>query len=240
MMMIDIPQRLQKALVSIIMVVALPLTFYILLVEPLVPGLPLIDGDDVSASLGNRIIILIAISVYQVRFMITTNIFKSKTPLFQLAQLTRFPYTFDFLFCLGAFLVFPISMASFGNYLNREIELVDLGFLLIFFAGSILSFTSELQRFVWKRDPANKDKLFTGGLFRYSMHINYFGEALTIPSYFYLVFASAILSALLFVMQILEFVTVQIPIQDRYLKEKYRQNFERYSKRTNKLIPFVY
>jgi hypothetical protein len=35
---------------------------------------------------------------------------------------------------------------------------------------------SELQRYRWKRQPQNAGRLYTGGLFAYARHINYFGD----------------------------------------------------------------
>ena len=41
--------------------------------------------------------------------------------------------------------------------------------------GLFLEAHSEIQRALWKKDPANKGKVYEGGLFSLSRHINYFG-----------------------------------------------------------------
>ena len=41
--------------------------------------------------------------------------------------------------------------------------------------GLFLEMFSEIQRAVWKKDPQNKGKVYEGGLFGLSRHINYFG-----------------------------------------------------------------
>ena len=48
----------------------------------------------------------------------------------------------------------------------------------LFLLGSCLETGSELQRKAFKADPANKGKLYYGGLFALAQHINYTGEVL--------------------------------------------------------------
>jgi len=45
----------------------------------------------------------------------------------------------------------------------------------MYVVGLFVEWYSEVQRAVWKRDPANKGKVYEGGLFGLSRHINYFG-----------------------------------------------------------------
>jgi hypothetical protein len=52
-------------------------------------------------------------------------------------------------------------------------------FWLIFISpvlGSALNTGAERQRYRWKRRPENAGHLYTGGLFAYARHINYFGD----------------------------------------------------------------
>jgi steroid 5-alpha reductase family enzyme len=223
--------RLQKLSISIFMILTIVLAYWILFEGRLV--------SDFSAA-GSKIFLFIAIVIYQARFLITINLFKSKTPLFQLVQNKKFPYVLDFICCFGAFILFPLIMASFGRYYNNSLEIVDFIFLILFLVGTMLAFISELQRFFWKKKPENQGKLYTEGLLKYSMHMNYFGETLVIPSYFYLAFGSILLSSVLILLQVLDFLLVQIPPQDKYLKEKYGDSFNSYASRTKKLIPFIY
>ena len=48
----------------------------------------------------------------------------------------------------------------------------------LFASGLFIETFSEIQRALWKRDPANKGKVYDQGLFGLSRHINYFGYTL--------------------------------------------------------------
>ena len=55
--------------------------------------------------------------------------------------------------------------------------------LILYLGGSILNTGTELQRKRWKEDPSNQGRLYTQGLFRHAMHINYFGDELLFTGY---------------------------------------------------------
>lgn len=48
----------------------------------------------------------------------------------------------------------------------------------IFAAGILIETLSEVQRKAFKDDPKNQGKIYSGGLFQYARHINYFGYML--------------------------------------------------------------
>jgi steroid 5-alpha reductase family enzyme len=48
--------------------------------------------------------------------------------------------------------------------------------ILLFLTGSFLNTASEYFRFSWKQKKENTGHLYTGGLFKYARHINYFGD----------------------------------------------------------------
>ena len=48
----------------------------------------------------------------------------------------------------------------------------------LYTVGLFIEWFSEVQRHVYKKDARNKGKVYTGGLFSLSRHINYFGYAL--------------------------------------------------------------
>lgn len=48
----------------------------------------------------------------------------------------------------------------------------------LFATGIFVEAFSEVQRAVWKKDPANKGKVYDQGLFGLSRHVNYFGYTL--------------------------------------------------------------
>ncbi|AKI00001.1 Protein of unknown function (DUF1295) [Hoeflea sp. IMCC20628] len=110
--------------------------------------------------------------------------------------------------------------------------------LALVLLGSGLNTASEFQRWKWKKQPAAKGHCYTEGLFGYSMHINYFGDAILFTGW-------AILAASIFAWAIPIFVTAgfvlfHIPALDKYLAARYGAEFERYAASTAKFIPFIY
>ncbi|MEZ5428090.1 MAG: DUF1295 domain-containing protein [Pyrinomonadaceae bacterium] len=115
--------------------------------------------------------------------------------------------------------------------------LAGVGIFLYLF-GSYLNTGSEYLRKTWKEKPENKGRLYTEGLFRHSMHINYFGDVVLFTG-FALITRSPyafIIPALMFLL----FNFVNIPMLDKYLAEKYGAEFDEYSRKTKKFVPFVY
>ena len=96
----------------------------------------------------------------------------------------------------------------------------------------------NLQRKNWKTLPENQGQCYTGGLFKYSMHINYFGDSVSFTGWAVLTANGWALAmpALMTAM----FIFVHIPGLDAYLAERYGASFEAYARRTKKFIPFVY
>lgn len=108
----------------------------------------------------------------------------------------------------------------------------------LFVVGSYLNSGSEFMRAKWKQDPANQGHLYTGGLFRYSRHINYFGDEVLFIGYALVTDAAWALVVPAFMF--LGFVFSNIPALDHYLSRKYGDEFDAYATRTKKFIPFVY
>ncbi|WP_338668527.1 DUF1295 domain-containing protein [Pseudodesulfovibrio methanolicus] len=110
--------------------------------------------------------------------------------------------------------------------------------LALVLAGSYLNTASETQRKLWKRDPANRGRCYTGGLFKYSMHINYFGDTVMFTGWALLTAVpwALVLPALMAAM----FVGYHIPALDAYLAERYPNDFPAYARTTRKFIPFIY
>ncbi|MCF6357808.1 MAG: DUF1295 domain-containing protein [Draconibacterium sp.] len=104
--------------------------------------------------------------------------------------------------------------------------------------GSYLNTGSELQRMIWKKNKTNKGKLYTKGLFKYSMHINHLGDTILFTSFALL--TGCMLALLVPVLITLGFLFQHIPELDKYLKEKYKEQFVEYENKTKKFIPWVY
>ncbi len=108
----------------------------------------------------------------------------------------------------------------------------------LYLIGSDLNTGSEWMRHRWKRREENKGRLYTGGLFRYSMHINYFGDLVLFAGM--CLIAGQWLTGWVPLAMAIMFIGVHIPSMDRYLEAKYGAEFRAYAARTKKLIPFLY
>lgn len=137
-----------------------------------------------------------------------------------------------------AFAIYYIGFALLGYKCKLPPDYIDALGIVLFLAGSFLNTFSELLRDQWKRKPENKGHLYTGGLFRYAMHINYFGDVLWVTAYAILTrnWYAAIIPTFLFC----AFVFFNIPQLDQYLSSKYGQEFAEYSGKTRKFVPFIY
>lgn len=102
--------------------------------------------------------------------------------------------------------------------------------------GSYLNTASETQRMLWKGRPENRGRLYTGGLFRYSMHVNYFGDTVLFTGFAML--TGSWWSLLIPLAMTLGFWRQHIPQLDAYLRERYGSEFEDYASTTSRFVPF--
>lgn len=137
-----------------------------------------------------------------------------------------------------AFALYYIGFSLLVFNRGVSIDWIDYVAIFIFIVGSVINTMSELQRNFWKKYPENKGKLYTIGLFKYSMHINYFGDILWVSAYAIITrnYYSITIPILLFCL----FVLWNIPALDKYLAERYKGQFDEYKNKTKKLIPFIY
>lgn len=141
---------------------------------------------------------------------------------------------------------FSVPMA-FGLYLlgfplmarpaSVPFGLLESSGVVLFIVGSFLNTFSELQRHRWKKREENRGKLYTGGLFAASMHINYFGDLLWVSGYACVTHNTYafLVPGFLFAF----FYFYNVPKLDAYLRERYGDQFSAYERRTKRLIPFV-
>lgn len=137
-----------------------------------------------------------------------------------------------------AFALYYIGFALLVLPKDQPVDLLDYFGIAIFITGSFINTFSEMQRHFWKNRPENKGKLYTVGLFKYAIHINYFGDMLWVAAYAILTrnWYSVLIPLFLFVF----FVIYNIPKLDNYLAARYKISFEEYRKKTKKFIPFLY
>lgn len=138
--------------------------------------------------------------------------------------------------------LFEIGLLLLGGGAFRDYAIgwnnVDVIALVLYLFGSYLNTASEVQRKRWKSDPAHKGHCYTGGLFRYSMHINYFGDTVLFTGWS--LFTHNIWVMAFPLLMGLSFVFYHIPALDAYLSERYGEEFKAYAEKTKKFIPFIY
>ena len=131
-----------------------------------------------------------------------------------------------------------LAFAMIGGHRSAPMGMPEEAGAALYLAGSYLNSVSEWQRYRWKRDPRHFGRLYTEGLFRYAMHINYFGDIVLFTGWALLTATPALLVIPLLIA--IGFVFFHIPILDKRLSEHYGDEFGPYEQRTRKLVPFLY
>ncbi len=217
----------QKVSITLIQMALLGLAYWILFEQ----GRDLISdlfGWNRTEAIPARYWIIFSFSVV-VFFRITFTMFyllKRKIPW---GESLSVPTAFALYYLGFAILVLP-STAPIGiwDYLS----------IAIFLFGSYLNTTSELQRHFFKANPNNKGKLFTGGLFAHSMHINFFGDILWVLAY--AILTQNIWSSTIVIFITLFFALFNVPMLDKYLAPRYGKEFDEYAAHTKRLVPFIW
>lgn len=137
-----------------------------------------------------------------------------------------------------AFALYFIGFPLFVLPVAKAIDSLDYASVTLFLFGCVLNSGGEILRDRWKKKPENKGKLYTGGFFKYSRHINYFGDLLWVSAYALLTrnWYSVSIPVFLFCF----FAFYNAPKLDRYLKEKYGEAYVDYARKTKMLMPFIY
>ncbi|KAK9828482.1 hypothetical protein WJX72_000234 [[Myrmecia] bisecta] len=141
--------------------------------------------------------------------------------------------------------VLPVTVAQ-AVAPNAALGLVGtaaLGALLVGFAWETVA---DVQKYVFKSKPENKDRFISEGLYRYSRHPNYFGEILFWSSMYVLAGQPAIwrahpwiVASPLFTAFLLLFASGVPPLEASHNK-RYGSDphYQAYKASTNKLIPW--
>ncbi len=174
-----------------------------------------------------QIVILICCFIYFMRFTIGLFVFMQR----------KISWFEGSLVSVLFFLMFYTFVVSAGSH-PEPIGLIDITGISMFLIGSYINTMADYQRFAWKRRIENKGKLYTLGLFRYSMHINYFGDAVVYIGLALITWE--MLCLYISVLIIMNFIFIQIPMLGKYLGERYGNEFMEYSKITKKFIPYIY
>ena len=181
----------------------------------------------ISGDLLRRILIASCLIIYFVRLQVTVWVFQKR----KWTWLETITITVLMSFVLYAF-------AKVGGNNKQVVGVVEVIGILLYLSGSYINTHSEYSRHVWKLKEENRGRLYTEGLFSFSMHINYFGDIVLFTG---LAMVTHSLSMLVIpLIMAVNFVFNIIPSLDRYLEKKYKDEFRDYSKKTKKFIPLIY
>ncbi|ATL46181.1 hypothetical protein COR50_02800 [Chitinophaga caeni] len=137
-----------------------------------------------------------------------------------------------------AFALYYIGFSLFVLPTAKPIDWIDGIGILIFSIGCVLNTGGEVLRNRWKKNPDHKGKIYTGGFFKYSRHINYFGDILWVCGY--AVLTRNIYAVIIPIFLFCFFAFYNAPKLDAYLASKYGKAYDDYAKKTKMLIPFIY
>lgn len=190
--------------------------------------------------ISNRVLFFLALFIFQVRFFYLINFIKKNSTTHQIVGRLKNPYLTDALTGFFLFCILPIVLTFLNIYFNPSLNYWYYVYFLLYLFGTGITLISEYQRRKWKKDYKTKDKLYTEGLFKYARYINYFGETIAQPSLWFLATGIWWVSLIALLYQLYDFSFVHIPKQEKYLLDKYGDNFQKILKTKKKLIPFVY
>ena len=195
------------------------------------PGQDLVTSifgqPDISSPLSMRMLIFCLEVIYFLRLMITFYV------------LLKREMPWEEVYAVGPFVLFIMIFFTILTIYHKNVfRPVDWIWLTLFATGSCLNTCSEWQRMKWKEKKENKGKLYTGGLFRYSIHINYFGDSVSFAGFGLL--TGSIWGLTVSLVMTLGFIFYHIPKLDEHLQEHYKDQFTEYSKKTKKFIPWIY
>lgn len=186
-----------------------------------------INGENPSGSTDRQVALLSCILIYVARAATTLFVFmKRKIPWWEAAWGGGMIGLMLFLFLRD------------GLRTSQPIAFVDVVGLVLYCAGSYFGSASEYSRHIWKTRPENQGHLYTEGFFKYSRHINYFGDLLLFGGC--AILTRQLWTGIVPLVMALNFVFILIPAHDAYLARRYGREFEDYARRTKKLVPFLY
>jgi len=186
-----------------------------------------LNFEKVEGNIYRQIIMFICCFIYFIRFTIGMFVFMQR-------KISWFEGGLVTVLFFMMFYFFGISAGSHPD----SIGTIDIFGISLFLFGSCINTLADYKRFSWKRNKKNKGKLYTSGLFKYSMHINYFGDAI---AYFGLALITYnIVCLCISTGMVVYFIAFEIPTLDEHLNKKYKREFIEYSKTTKKFIPFIY
>ena len=220
------PSFWQKSVFTLCVLAAVTTSTVLMFIADL-PDLIGLKRYQISGDLLRRIMITFCLIIYFLRLQITVWVFQKRT------------WTGSETGIIS--IVIPFALYVFAK-IGGNNPLAVGGFevigMLLYIAGSYINTKAEYDRYIWKLRPENKGRLYTEGLFRLSMHINYFGDIVLFTGFAMITNRLGVFIIPLFMT--INFIFNIIPSPDRYLENKYKDEFRVYSDKTKKLIPKIY
>lgn len=130
-----------------------------------------------------------------------------------------------------------VCVAYYGGLQTEPIGSVEVIGVALYLSGSYLNSASEFARHKWKLNPINTGHLYTGGLFAHVRHINYTGDVLLFTGIAFVAHQFGLLAIPL--SMALLFLLLLVPLKERYLRDKYGEEFADYVSKTKMMIPLV-
>jgi steroid 5-alpha reductase family enzyme len=152
-------------------------------------------------------------------------------------------YSFVYIFMLQAVLLFIISLSVLyinGTPQQSPLNALDLIGTLVWLVGFCFETIGDLQLYTFLKNPLNKGTTCQNGLWRYTRHPNYFGEATMWWGIFLIALSVyggwiTIISPLLITFLLL-FVS-GIPMNEKLLSKN--PDFAEYKRRTSMFFPWL-
>ncbi|MCP3874724.1 MAG: DUF1295 domain-containing protein [Desulfobacteraceae bacterium] len=186
-----------------------------------------LNFEKVEGNIYRQIVMFICCFIYFIRFTIGLFVFMQR-------RISWFEGGLVTVLFFMMFYFFGISAGSHPDSLG----IIDIFGVCLFLFGSCINTLADYQRFSWKKNTKNKGRLYTMGLFKYAMHINYFGDTI---AYFGLALITYSMGCLCISMgMVVYFIAFEIPMLDDHLNKRYKQEFTEYYRTTKKFVPFIY
>jgi len=131
-----------------------------------------------------------------------------------------------------------LLFAYFGGRNDGSFGLIGFIGIFLVLTGSAINTCSELQRHLWKKNPKNAGHLYSEGLFKYSRHMNYFGDEVLFTGWVLIAGRAGLL--LIPIIMACGFIFINIPALDRYLDERYGDEYRTYAQKAKCFIPYIY
>jgi steroid 5-alpha reductase family enzyme len=141
----------------------------------------------------------------------------------------------------GIFMLIVSAPVYFVNqYSDGTFHFIDYIAVILFLTGFYFESVSDYQLHLFKKNPANKGRLMTSGLWKISRHPNYFGEAIIWwgISFFSLSFSQGwiMLASPLIMTFLLRFVSGVPMLEKKYINHP---DWNEYKQKTAPFVPFL-